>query len=108
MHRRFNLPALEYHVAHGCNLSCQQCSHYSDHHLAGVMPTVEQADADYSKWSHRLKPRRFALLGGEPLLNPQIVQHIQLATTALVRQQPDARHQRFLSASVPRVADGAL
>ncbi|QDT60657.1 Cyclic pyranopterin monophosphate synthase [Stieleria bergensis] len=79
MDRRFNLPALEYHVAHGCNLSCQQCSHYSDHHLAGSLPTVEQADADYSNWSHRLKPRRFALLGGEPLLNPQVVQHIQLA-----------------------------
>ncbi len=22
--QRFSLPALEYHVAHGCNLSCQQ------------------------------------------------------------------------------------
>ncbi|KAA5541540.1 radical SAM protein [Roseiconus nitratireducens] len=73
------LPALEYHLAHGCNLSCQQCSHYSNHHLAGAMPTVEQADTDHSKWSHRLKPRRFALLGGEPLLNPNVIQHIQLA-----------------------------
>ncbi|MFG0261673.1 MAG: radical SAM protein [Novipirellula sp. JB048] len=73
------LPALEYHLAHGCNLSCQQCSHYSNHHLAGKLPTIEQADADYSPWSHRLRPKRFALLGGEPLLNPQIVQHIQFA-----------------------------
>ena len=73
------LPALEYHLAHGCNLSCQQCSHYSNHHLAGAMPTVEQADADYSLWSHRLRPTRFALLGGEPLLNPDVIQHILLA-----------------------------
>ena len=77
--RRHNLPALEYHVAHGCNLSCQQCSHYSNHHVAGKPPTIEDADAEYSQWSHRLKPRRFALLGGEPLLNPQVVQHVQLA-----------------------------
>ncbi len=28
---------------------------------------------------HRLKPARFALLGGEPLLNPAILEHIQLA-----------------------------
>ncbi|MEO1615487.1 MAG: radical SAM protein [Planctomycetota bacterium] len=76
---RHNLPALEYHVAHGCNLSCQQCSHYSNHHLAGKLPTVEAADAEYSHWSSRLKPKRFALLGGEPLLNPQIAEHIQLA-----------------------------
>ncbi|TWU54740.1 Cyclic pyranopterin monophosphate synthase [Rubripirellula tenax] len=72
------LPALEYHLAHGCNLSCQQCSHYSNFHVAGKMPTVEDAGADYANWSHRLKPRRFALLGGEPLLNPQILQHIRL------------------------------
>ena len=78
MHRH-NLPALEYHVAHGCNLSCQQCSHYSNFHVAGKLPTVEDAEADYAKWSHRLKPKRFALLGGEPLLNPQVVQHVQLA-----------------------------
>ncbi|QDV62557.1 radical SAM protein [Crateriforma conspicua] len=73
------LPALEYHVAHGCNLSCQQCSHYSNFHVAGKLPTIEDADSEYAKWSHRLKPRRFALLGGEPLLNPNALQHIQLA-----------------------------
>ncbi len=77
--QRINLPALEYHIAHGCNLSCQQCSHYSNFHLAGKMPTVEEADAEYSLWSHRLSPKRFALLGGEPLLNPQIIEHILLA-----------------------------
>jgi organic radical activating enzyme len=76
---RHNLPSLEYHVAHGCNLSCQQCSHYSNHHVAGKLPTIEDADAEYAQWSHRLKPKRFALLGGEPLLNPLVVQHIQLA-----------------------------
>jgi len=75
----FPLPALEYHLAHGCNLSCQQCSHYSNHHLAGALPTVEDAQHEYSLWSHLLRPQRFALLGGEPLLNPQIEQHIELA-----------------------------
>jgi len=74
--QRFSLPALEYHVAHGCNLSCQQCSHYSNFHLAGKLPTVADAESEYSQWSHRLKPTRFALLGGEPLLNPAILEHI--------------------------------
>ncbi len=77
--QRFSLPALEYHLAHGCNLSCQQCSHYSNFHLAGRLPTVADADSEYLQWSPRLKPTRFALLGGEPLLNPAILAHIQLA-----------------------------
>ncbi len=38
--QHFSMPALEYHVAHGCNLSCQQCSHYSNFHLAGRLPTL--------------------------------------------------------------------
>lgn len=71
--------ALEYHLAHGCNLSCQQCSHYSNFHVAEKLPTIDEADAEYSLWSHRLRPMRFAMLGGEPLLNPAIIQHIQLA-----------------------------
>ena len=74
-----DIPALEYHLAHGCNLSCQQCSHYSNFHLAGQMPTPEDARREYSHWSHRIRPKRFALLGGEPLLNPHVIQHLQLA-----------------------------
>jgi organic radical activating enzyme len=73
------IPALEYHVAHGCNLSCQQCSHYSNFHLAGSMPTPEHARTEYAAWLHRLRPKRFALLGGEPALNPHLVEHVRVA-----------------------------
>lgn len=74
-----DLPALEYHLAHGCNLSCQQCSHYSNFRLAGPMPTPDDARAEYQLWNHRLRPKRFALLGGEPLLNPRLIEHLHLA-----------------------------
>ncbi len=77
--QRFSLPALEYHVAHGCNLSCQQCSHYSNFHLAGKLPTLADAESEYLQWSHRLKPTRFRIAWREPLLNPAILEHIQLA-----------------------------
>ncbi|WP_436717381.1 radical SAM protein [Roseiconus lacunae] len=73
------LPALEYHLAHGCNLSCQQCSHYSNFRLAGTMPTPADAKAEYEVWNHRILPKRFALLGGEPLLNPNLIEHLRLA-----------------------------
>ena len=73
------IPALEYHLAHGCNLSCQQCSHYSNFRLAGAMPTPHDARAEFELWSKRLRPHRFALLGGEPLLNPNLIDHLHLA-----------------------------
>ncbi|MEL6898209.1 MAG: radical SAM protein [Planctomycetota bacterium] len=73
------LAALEYHLAHGCNLSCQQCSHYSNFHLAGSMPTPDDAKAEYEAWNHRILPKRFALLGGEPRLNPKLIEHLHLA-----------------------------
>lgn len=76
------LPALEYHVAHTCNLSCQQCSHYSNFHPSAPMPTPEETAEECAAWSHRLHPRRFALLGGEPTLNPRLVEHVRLAREA--------------------------
>jgi len=47
--------------------------------LAGKLPTIADTEIEYVQWSHRLKPNRFALLGGEPLLNPEILEHIRLA-----------------------------
>lgn len=73
------IPALEYHLAHGCNLSCQQCSHYSNFHVAGKMPTPEESRIEYEHWNHRVLPKRFALLGGEPLLNPDLIKHLHTA-----------------------------
>ena len=76
------LPALEYHVAHTCNLSCEQCSHYSNFHPSVPMPTPEETAEEYAAWNNRLRPRRFALLGGEPTLNPRLVEHVRLARRA--------------------------
>jgi hypothetical protein len=73
-----SIASLEYHVAHGCNLSCQQCSHYSNFRLGGLL-SVEQARQEYELWADRLRPRVFALLGGEPTLNPELVSHVRLA-----------------------------
>lgn len=72
------IETLEYHVAHGCNLSCQQCSHYSNFRLGGLL-SVKQAREEYELWADRLRPELFALLGGEPALNPELVAHVRLA-----------------------------
>jgi hypothetical protein len=76
--RPLPIKTLEYHVTHSCNLTCQQCSHYSNFRLGGML-TVDNARNEYKLWYRRLQPQRFALLGGEPALNPELSAHVRLA-----------------------------
>lgn len=73
------LSYLEFHVADHCNLNCKYCTHYSP-----LVP--EPVFADYERFSsdlHQLK--RYIpdigiirILGGEPLLNPELGRFISL------------------------------
>jgi len=69
---------LELHVAHACNLSCESCAHYSNHHDGGVL-SLAIAREWLSAWNLRLRPRQFSLLGGEPAINPALPQFVWLA-----------------------------
>jgi len=75
------LENLEFHAAHACNLYCSQCSHYSNFHAGGIV-SVEEAKANFDAWTGRLSPNRLAILGGEPTLNPSLVQIIEMARRA--------------------------
>jgi len=68
---------LELHVAHGCNLSCESCSHYSNHAHSGIV-SLEDADHWMALWSNRVSVKRFALLGGEPTIHPQLPRFVGL------------------------------
>ena len=81
------LPYLEYHIADHCNLNCAACEHYS-----GLVH--EEKFPEYSEFERgfgRLK--RFIsdigvirILGGEPLLNPEINKYFALTRSTY----PDA------------------
>jgi hypothetical protein len=68
---------LELHLAHGCNLACESCSHYSNHQHTGLLSVAEARDW-MRHWSGRLRPAQFSLLGGEPCLNPALARHVWL------------------------------
>jgi uncharacterized radical SAM superfamily Fe-S cluster-containing enzyme len=76
---------LEFHAAHACNLHCAQCSHYSNFHAGGIV-SVEVARENFNAWRGRLAPKQIAILGGEPTLNPNLIQIIELSRRAF----PDA------------------
>jgi MoaA/NifB/PqqE/SkfB family radical SAM enzyme len=82
---------LELHAAHGCNFACESCSHYSNQGHKGML-SVADAESMISQWSTKVNPLLFKILGGEPTINPNLVElfkiarrywpnaHIQLAT----------------------------
>lgn len=83
---RLVFPKLELHVAHGCNLSCDSCSHYSNHGHSGTV-SLEEADRWMGLWSRRIDVVWFSLLGGEPTIHPEMPAFVGLAR----RHWPRAR-----------------
>lgn len=67
-----SLSYLELHLADHCNLNCRGCSHFS--------PIAEKRFADLKEYERDMKQlqilfstiHKIVLMGGEPLLNPQI------------------------------------
>ena len=82
---------LELHVAHGCNLTCESCSHYSNQNHKGILP-LDQADRWMAGWSQRLQPAVFSLLGGEPTLHPELASFVPL-----VRRHWATAHLRLVT-----------
>ncbi len=73
--------ALEIHVSHACNLHCDGCKHYSNYNHKGLLAPAD-ARAWFDTWARRIRPRKLRLLGGEPTLNPALVEIIRLAREA--------------------------
>jgi hypothetical protein len=82
------IEALEIHVAHSCNLTCESCSHYSDQGHEGML-SVEAADDWMRRWNRRLQPKTFSLLGGEPTINPRLADLVAVSR----KNWPEAKLQ---------------
>ncbi len=75
---RVRLPVLEFHVAFGCNLTCESCAHYSNHAHAGNIEPAE-LERQIALWNGKIVPASFRLLGGEPTLNRDLLDLIRIA-----------------------------
>lgn len=69
---------IETHVTHSCNFTCESCSHFSNDGHSG-RETPESFRERIGPWAARLKPDWFLILGGEPLMNPQILEIVPIA-----------------------------
>lgn len=70
---------IDYHVADACNLSCEFCTHYSNFRGPANFKTVEQCEGEWAALARRVNVAKFNIIGGEPLLNPEIVDIVLLA-----------------------------
>jgi GR25 family glycosyltransferase involved in LPS biosynthesis len=76
--RKIDVFKVEIHASHACNFTCESCSHFSNQGHKGFL-SVEEADRQMGFWSNRLNPQWFAVIGGEPLLNPNIEKILEVA-----------------------------
>jgi organic radical activating enzyme len=65
------LPFLETMITQACNLSCQGCTNYSDIKHSGYV-TWKQGQAWLEPWTDRFEIQDFGIMGGEPLINPEV------------------------------------
>ena len=70
--------SIEYSVAYHCNLQCTQCSHLSPF-VDASFPSLNSFREDLFCLSEIMHAKVIRLLGGEPLLNPDIDQFIAIA-----------------------------
>lgn len=80
------LPFLEIMATQTCNFSCQGCSNYSDVPHKGFL-TWQDAHDQILPWLERLNIADFGIIGGEPLLVPDIITWIYGARQLLPDSQ---------------------
>ena len=73
---------IEFHITRHCNLNCVNCLHFSSLAQKEFMD-ITAFENDLKQLKHitggRAFPYGIKLLGGEPLLNPQIIQFCEIA-----------------------------
>jgi hypothetical protein len=71
------VPHLEWHVTHSCNFTCLGCGHFTNdgYKQNFDLNTIREW---YLLWNKKIRPRELSMLGGEPLLNKEIVDIIYM------------------------------
>lgn len=65
----------EFYITNVCNLACPGCNRFNNYHFKGFQKWKDYKDV-YASWAKILRLKRFTILGGEPLLNPDIMEWI--------------------------------
>lgn len=64
---------ISFYICNVCNLTCEGCLTYSNRRFKGSFKWETHA-ADYRRWSEILSFHNISILGGEPFLNPDLLE----------------------------------
>ncbi len=74
------MPYLEFHVADHCNLNCRACEHYSGLVKEPHFTNLKKFTRDFEQLHKFIDDIGYIrILGGEPLLNPEINEYVKLS-----------------------------
>lgn len=73
MNHKFHVPYCEFYITHVCNLSCMGCNRFNNNYFRGWQKWKDYEPV-YKEWSHQLTFGNVAIMGGEPLLNPNFLE----------------------------------
>ena len=69
---KYEIDYAEFYITNVCNLACPGCNHFNNFNLKGYWRWNDLKET-YSQWSQELDIKSIAILGGEPLLNPEFL-----------------------------------
>lgn len=73
------LQHIQFHVIDNCNLNCRRCQHFSNIAEKESFADFDVVKKDFIRLSHLVDDiNTIAILGGEPLLNPQLEEYIKM------------------------------
>jgi len=65
------IPYSEFYITNVCNLNCEQCNRFNNYHFTGHQKWADYAE-EYKQWAEKVELNYITILGGEPLLNPDV------------------------------------
>ena len=67
---------VDFYITNVCNLTCQGCNRFNNYNFRGWQRWADYAEI-YQAWSDLVSLRAVTIMGGEPFLNPTLVDWVQ-------------------------------
>lgn len=70
-----SIPKVEFYINNTCNLTCENCNRFNNHHFTGWQNFNDYKEI-IEQWSEHVVFEKLVIMGGEPLLNPSLLDWI--------------------------------